>query len=519
MLLRILAIVYAVAMLNDSFVHLHVHSHYSLLMGLPKIKELVKTAKQRGFSAIALTDYGNMYGAISFYETCREEGIRPIIGCEMFVALNSRFDKRHKIDNRVSHIILLAESFEGYRNLMKLTSLAHLEGFYYRPRIDRELLQTYHEGIIALSSGGGGEIAELIAHGAAIERIDETVHFYKKLFGKDNFFLELVDHAEKEGQQEINDGYIAASKRCDVPLIVSRDVHYLKKDDADAQDILTCIKDGKTFDQPGRFSMRHIDRSLSDAEDIARRFGHIPEAFANTVRIAERCNVEIPLNTWHFPDFVIPEGTSYESELRRIVNDGLHNRYKHDQTKIVEYRERIEYELKIICERGFAPYFLVVSDFLDWSKQQGIVTTTRGSAAGSLVSYCINITSVDPMLYKLPFERFLNPFRPSPPDVDADFADYRRDEVIAYVTQKYGKDKVAQICTFGTMAARAALRDVGRALGRAYGWVDKIAKMVPLGSQGFPMTLSRALSMTPELKELYDTNGEVKQLIDLAQKI
>ena len=497
--------------------HLHVHSHFSLLTGLPKIKELVKTAKERGFSSLALTDYGSMYGMIKFFETCQKEDIKPIVGCEIFVALDSRFDKRHKIDNKAHHLVLLAEDFEGYRNLMQLSSLGHLEGFYYRPRVDRELLQKYSKGVIALSGCMGGEIPQLIAQGADDARVDEVIKWHIECFGKDNFFLELQDHPEKEGQMNVNNALIEAGKRNGLDVVVTRDVHYLNPDDNEAQDVLGCIKDGRQVDQPGRFTMRHVDRSLNTYEDMASRFGHVPEAMENTVKIAQRCNVEIPLGKWHFPDYKIPEGATHKSELNRLVYEGLRDKYSEEKQK--EYTERVEYELKIINDRGYAPYFLVVSDFLKWAKENKVVTTTRGSAAGSLVSYCIDITNIDPMHYKLPFERFLNPFRPSPPDVDADIADYRRGEVIKYVTDKYGADKVAQICTFGTMAARASLRDTGRALGISYGMVDKIAKLVPMGSQGFPMTLKTALEITPDLKKVYDEDKEIKRLIDLAQKI
>ena len=497
--------------------HLHVHSHFSLLTGLPKIKELVKTAKERGFSSLALTDYGSMYGMIKFFETCQKEEIKPIVGCEIFVAVDSRFDKRHKIDNQASHLVLLAETFEGYQNLMQLSSLGHLEGFYYRPRVDRELLQKYSKGLIALSGCISGEVPQLIAQGADDARVDEKIKWYVDCFGKENFFLELQDHPEKEGQMNVNNALIEAAKRNGLDVVVTRDVHYLNKDDNEAQDILGCIKDGRHVDQPGRYTMRHVDRSLNTYEDMLSRFGHVPEALSNTVKIANRCNVEIPLGKWHFPDYKIPEGTTHKSELTRLVYEGLAEKY--DEEKQKEYTERVEYELKIINDRGYAPYFLVVSDFLKWAKDNKVVTTTRGSAAGSLVSYCIDITNIDPMHYKLPFERFLNPFRPSPPDVDADIADYRRGEVIKYVTDKYGADKVAQICTFGTMAARASLRDCGRALGISYGRVDQIAKLVPMGSQGFPMTLKTALEITPDLKKVYDEDKEVKRLIDLAQKI
>ncbi len=499
-----------------NFVHLHVHSHYSLLTGLPKIKELVKAAKERGFEALALTDYGSMYGIIQFYEKCKEEGIKPLLGCEVFIAPRARHDKQPKIDAHASHLVLLAQTLEGYQNLMRISSIGHLEGFYYRPRIDKEVLRQYRSGIIALSGCMGGEIPQCIRNGATDTKVDEVIKEYTEIFGVNNFFLELQDHPEKEGQVEVNSALTKASKRTGTPLVVTRDVHYLNPVEAEAQDVLTCIKDGKTLDAPGRFTLRHVDRSLNDTQDITRRFKHVPEAISNTVAIAQRCTVEIPVDVWYFPDVTIAEGNTAEGALKGMVHTGLQKRFGGNVSH--ELVNRVQYELDVINKRGFAPYFLAVSDYIAWAKAKGIVTTTRGSAAGSLVSYCIGITNVDPVRFKLPFERFLNPFRPSPPDIDADFADYRRDEVIRYVTEKYGVENVAQICTFGTMAARASIRDVGRVLGYSYGMVDKIAKLVPFGSQGFPMTIKRALEISPEFKEAY-THPEVTRMVDLAQKI
>lgn len=498
------------------FVHLHVHSHFSLLTGLPKIKELVKTAKERGFKALALTDYGSMYGMIQFYEKCLEEGIKPLLGCELFLALQSRHDRRAKIDMSAYHLPMIAETFEGYQNIMRMSTIGHLEGFYYRPRIDKEVLRQYAKGVIAYSGCGGGEIPTMIRNGVSQEKVIETIREYVEIFGDGNFFLELQDHPEKEGQMQLNDTLVQLSKETGVPLIVTRDVHYLHTSDAEAQDVLTCIKDGRTLHEPGRNSFQHIDRSLCTGEEIARRFSHIPEALENTVKIAERCNVEVPIDQWHFPDVKLPEGKTAAEVLTAMTREGVLRRYS---TITQEIEERLAMELDVIITRGYDKYFLAVSDYINWSKSKGIITTTRGSAAGSLVSYAIGITNVDPLRFRLPFERFLNPFRPTPPDVDGDFADYRRDEVIKYVTDTYGHDKVAQICTFGTMAARASIRDVGRALGYSYAQVDKVAKLVPPGAQGFPMTISRALEESSELKEVYDKNPEVKRMLDLAKKI
>ncbi len=499
----------------SNFVHLHVHSHFSLLSGLTKIKPLVKTAKKRGFNALALTDYGSLYGAIEFYKTCKAEGIKPIIGFEAFLAPNGHLSKRPRVDNKTSHLVLLAETYEGYKNLMRLSTIGHIDGFYYRPRIDKELLRAHSKGIIALSGCMAGELSGLINGEATKEQLHSVIQEYVDIFGSDNFFLELQDHPEINGQINVNSALIAAGKELGVPLVVTRDVHYLNPEDAQAQDILTCIKDGKTVDQPNRFSLAHVDRSLCTAEEIAGRFSHIPQALENTVKIADRIDVEIPLNKWHFPPVDIPEGKNADEEL----HDQVYARIKDLVEVTPEITERIDYELDVIKTKGYSPYFIAVADFLKFARDNDIVVTTRGSAAGSLVSYAMGIVSVNPMFFRLPFERFLNPYRPSPPDVDMDFADDRRDEVIAYATEKFGKDAVAQIITFGTMAARGSVRDVGRALGFSYNFCDQVAKLIPFGAQGFPMTIERALKEEPELKKLHDSNADVKRLLEAAQKI
>ena len=494
------------------FVHLHVHSHYSLLDGLSKIKDLVKTAKTCGFSAIALTDHGNMYGAIEFYQACLKEEIKPIIGCEIYVAPKTRFDK--DTNHRYHHLLLLAKDYTGYRNLMKLSSLGFMEGFYYKPRVDKDLLKQYHEGIIASSACFAGEIPYYIRAGN-IEKAKAVALEYQEIFGKDNFYLELMDLPDLQGQMEVNDNLIKISKETGIPLIVTCDSHYLNSKDAEAQDILTCIRDGRTLDEPNRPSMQGTDLSLKSAKDIEARFKHIQEAIENTGKIADRVNIEIELNKWHFPNLDIPAGHNADTYLRELVYEKL--------PKLTEItpavRERVDYELDIISTKGYSPYFLTVADYVDYARTHGIMETTRGSGAGSIVSYAMGITTVNPLHFKLPFERFLNPYRPSPPDIDADFADDRRDDMIAYVTQKYGADKVAQIITFGTMAARGAIRDVGRALGYSYTFCDSVSKMIPMGAQGFQMTIAKALELEPELKKMYNENSEVKRLIDLAQKI
>ncbi len=500
----------------SKFTHLHVHSHYSLLNGLTKIKPLVKAAKKRGFDALALTDYGSMYGAIEFYRACQAEEIKPIIGFEAFVAPRSRHDKDPEHDKEVYNLTLLAENYDGYRNLMKLSSLGHLEGFFNeKPRIDLELLEKYHDGVIVLSGSIKGQIPQFLKNNK-IEEATELAKKYHDILGQDNFFLELQDHPAISGQVDVNTKLIQLSKDLNIPLVVTRDVHYLEPTDADAQDILTCIGNGWKVGQPNREDYRQVDRSLNTAQDISSRFRHVSEAIENTGKIADRVNIEIELDNWHFAPVDLPPGKTADQHLRdeafRCVTD-----FYPELTD--ELTKRIDYELDIIKTKGYSPYFICVADYVRYAKQNGIVESTRGSAAGSLVSYVLGITTVDPMRFKLPFERFLNPFRPSPPDVDTDFADDRRDEMIQYVTKKYGSDKVAQIITFGTMAARASVRDVGRAMGFAYGFCDQVAKLIPPGAQGFPMTIERALKEEPDLKKLYDTNEDVKKLLDLAQQV
>ncbi len=498
------------------FVHLHVHSHFSLLNGLTKVKRLVDTAKERGFKALALTDTGAMYGAIEFYQKCLKEEIKPIIGTEVFLGPRGHLDKDPEKDNSLYQLVLLAESFEGYQNLMRLTSISHLDGFFCdRPRVGRDLLKKYHKGIIAFSGNITGEIPQLLLQEKYEEAKKKAVEF-EEIFGKDYFYLELQDHPAVEGQLKVNNDLITISQETGIPMIVSRDVHYINPDDADAQDILLCIGKGWKVQQTDRDDYRHIDRSLNTAEDIVSRFRHVPEAIENTVKIADRIDIQIPLNDWHFAPVDIPKGKTDDEFLREQAYS-LVNNYYDDITE--EITTRLDYELGIIETKGYAPYFICVADYVKYAKDNGIVESTRGSAAGSLVSYVLGITTVDPIRFKLPFERFLNPFRPSPPDVDTDFADDRRDEMIEYVTKKYGKDKVAQIITFGTMAARASVRDVGRVLSFSYTFCDQVAKLIPVGAQGFPMTINRALNEEPDLKKLYDTNPDVKKLLDLAVKV
>lgn len=501
------------------YVPLHVHSHYSLLNGLAKIKPLVKTAKARGFDALALTDDGTMYGAIEFYRACEANEVKPIMGIDAFV-VNERplFDKEtgQAQEQHIYRLVLLAENYDGYRNLMVLTSKASLDGFYKgKPCMDKELLREYSKHIIALSGSIEGEVPQALLEND-YNKATNIAKEYEEIFGKGNFFLELNDHPAIEGQHAVNNRLIDIGKDTGIELVVTRNVHYLEPDQADAQDILRCISNGWKVDYLEREDFRDVDRSLNTADDIASRFSHIPEALENTGKIADRVHLEIELDNWHFAPVDLPPGKNADEHLHDET-------YKH----VTEYypeltdelRERIDYELGIIKTKGYSPYFICVADYVRYAKSHGIVESTRGSAAGSLVSYVLGITTVDPMRFKLPFERFLNPFRPSPPDIDTDFADDRREEMIEYVTKKYGEEKVAQIITFGTMAARAACRDVGRALGYSYTFCDQVAKLIPQGAQGFPMTIERALNEEPDLKKLYDSNPQVQTLLNLAEQV
>lgn len=499
------------------FVHLHNHSEYSLLDGLAKIDNMVSYAKELDMKALAITDHGNMYGTIKFYKSCLSHGIKPIIGCEIYVAKRTRHDKEAE-DKDYNHLILLAENETGYRNLMKIVSISNLEGFYYKPRTDLELLEKYHEGLICLSACVNGYVSDPLVR----NQEDEAVKRMKKLseiFGQDNFFLEIQHHLNVPPQEPLNEKLITLSKQYGIPLVATNDNHYIKKSDAEAQEILLCIQTQTTIETKDRkLSMiGSPDFYMKSADEMEALFIQTPEAIENALKIAERCNVKIRLGEWILPKFDVPDDKKPGDYLKELVYVGAEKRYGEVTEEI---KERIEYELSVIVTKGYETYFLTVADFVNWAKDHGIsVGPGRGSAAGSVVSYALSITDIDPFFFKLPFERFLNPLRPSAPDIDLDFADIRREEVIQYVTEKYGKDKVAQIITFGTMEAKGAVRDAGRALGMPYAGPDRISKMIPPGWQGHAMTIEQALKQSPELKQAYENEQETKRLLDLAQKL
>lgn len=499
----------------NRFVHLHVHSHYSLLDGLGKIPELVARAKELGMDALALTDHGAMYGAIEFYQECLKQGIKPIIGMETYVAPHKLTDKRPKIDDANYHLVLLAANRVGYENLMKLTTVAHIDGYYYKPRVDKELLRQHAGGLIALSACLSGEIPTALKTNNT-DRARALVAEYQSIFGKENFYIELQHHPDIPDQVTVNEKLIALARETGAPMVVTKDPHYIHPNDRDAQDVLLAIQTGKTINDPTRLTMKDFDASLSAPAEMMEAFKHIPEAFENTTRIAERVELKLELGKWNFPPVEIPPGKTADEILRERAIAGVNERLG-EMTKVAE--DRLNYELSVIEKRGFAPYFIAVADYVGWARARGIVVTTRGSAAGSLVAYSIKITTADPLFFKLPFERFINLERPTPPDMDVDFADDRRDEVIAYVTEKYGRDHVAQICTFGTMMARGAVRDVARALGYPYVVGDRISKMIPIGSQGFPMTIAKARRESPELAAFENADADARRILTLAEKI
>jgi len=494
------------------FTHLHVHSHYSLLDGLPKIDLLLDYAKELGMDSIALTDHGVLYGAIEFYKKAKERGIKPIIGCEVYTAYERLDQKRPNIDDKRYHLILLAKNEIGYKNLVKIVTKAHLDGFYYKPRVDDHLLRKHSEGLIAMSACLAGRIPRLIV-AKKFELAEELALKYQEIFGKDNFYLEIQDNPNIPEQKIVNETLIAMSKKYGIPLVATNDSHYLRLEDSEAQDILMLINTGAKATDADRLSVKSYDLSLRSSDDMIETFKHIPEAIENTRKIANACNLELELGITKLPKYEVPNGKTPDIYLKELSKKGLEKRYGKNPSK--EVIERLDYELSVIKETGFASYFLIIQDLVNWAKSQRIVVGPgRGSAAGSIVSYLINVTNVDPIKNELLFERFLNPERISMPDIDLDFTDRRRDEVIRYVAEKYGKDKVAQIITFGTMAARAVIRDVGRALEYEYSYCDRLAKMIPLG-----FTLSDTLEKIDEFRDLYETDEQARRLIDLGKKL
>ena len=496
-----------------AFTHLHVHTEYSLLDGSSKIKELAVRAKELGMDSMAITDHGAMYGVIDFYRAAREAGIKPILGCEVYVAPGSRFDRENVHgEDRYYHLVLLAENNEGYQNLMKIVSKGYVDGFYYKPRVDMEVLKTYHKGIIALSACLAGEVPRFLARGL-YEEAKEAVLKYQEIFGRGNYFLELQDHGIPM-QRQVNQGVIRLSRELDIPLAATNDCHYINAEDWEAHDILLCIQTGKKVADENRMRYEGGQYYVKSEEEMRELFSYIPEAIDNTAKIAERCNVEIEFGVTKLPRYEVPEGYDSWGYLNHLCSEGFKERYPEDDGTL---KERLEYELGVIKRMGYVDYFLIVWDFINFARSHGIaVGPGRGSAAGSIVSYCLKITNIDPIRYQLLFERFLNPERVSMPDIDVDFCYERRQEVIDYVVEKYGKDQVAQIVTFGTLAARGVIRDVGRVMDLPYSLCDQVSKMVPAELN---ITLDLALKKNPELKALYDTDEQVHKLIDMSRRL
>ena len=495
-----------------SFVHLHVHTEYSLLDGACRISGMMDRVKELGQTAIAITDHGVMYGCIDFYKAAKAAGIKPIIGCEVYVARRSIVDRVHGIDNDPYHLVLLCKDRKGYENLCLLVSEAFTKGFYGKPRVDLEMLRKHHEGLIALSACLAGAIPQYLM----MEDYDAAKAYALEMaaiFGPEHFYLELQDHDIPE-QRPVNQGVLRISRETGLPLVVTNDAHYLRREDAEMQDVLLCVQTGKTVDDANRMKFQTDEFYLKSEDELRKLFPNLSEAFENTAKIAQRCNLEFVFNEYHLPSFPVPEGYTNEAYFRKLCYDGFRERYSAPPQ---EYVDRLEYEIGVISRMGYVNYYLIVWDFIRYAKEQGIpVGPGRGSGAASIVAYCMHITEVDPMQYALIFERFLNPERVSMPDFDTDFCQERRGEVIDYVMRKYGKDHVAQIATFGTMAARGAIRDVGRALNFTYAETDVVAKLVP---NTLHITLKEALEVSPKLKEMYDGDERVKKLIDTARAL
>lgn len=465
--------------------------------------------------AIALTDNGNMYGAIEFYQACQKEGIKPIIGIDAYVAPRTRHDRQAGVDSKRIRLVLLAKNEAGYKNLIKLVTESHMTGFYYKPRIDAELIEKYHEGLICISPSFSGDIIQALKMSDE-EKAGALVAFYKKTYGPENFFIEITHHPEIEGHEERMTKLVAFARSTNTPIVAAHDVYYLNPDDRKAREVLMSIMNGGEAKESGGFDDSEEDFSFLSPEEIEKRFADTPDAVENTMKIADMCDLKLELGKWYFPNFIIEPGKTHDEVLRERVFKGIEEK---GLEKTEDFLKRVEYELLVIKNKGYSQYFLVVSDLLHYARTHGIYTTIRGSVAGSLVTYLAGITNVNPLEYKLPFERFLNPERPSAPDIDMDYADNRRDEMHAYAKEKYGADKFAQIGTFGTMMARGAVRDTARAMGFPYAVGDQISKLIPMGAQGFPMTIDIALDTVPELKDLYSKDNNSKTILDMARKI
>lgn len=498
--------------MSKDFVHLHVHTEYSLLDGFSRVKNLVARAKELNMSAVAITDHGCMFGAIDFFKVAKAEGIKPIIGCEVYTAPRSMRDKDPNYDKSQGHLILLAKDMQGYQNLIKLVSEAYVQGFYYKPRVDIDEISKYSEGIIALSACLAGDVSQALMN-RNYEKAKSIALRYKEIFGEDNYYIEIQDHNLPE-QKEVNSELIKLSKEIGVGLVATNDVHYVRKEDSKIHDILMCIQMGKTVNDPARMRFGSDEFYLKSRQEMESVFPDVQEALDNTVKIAQRCNVEFDFNTIHLPKYDVPSGYTPNEYLRMLCFKGLKERYENPSKEILE---RLEYELGVIEKMGYVEYFLITWDFINFARENSImVGPGRGSAAGSIVSYTLYITDIDPIKYSLLFERFLNPERISMPDIDIDFCYERREEVIDYVKRKYGDDHVAQIITFGTMGAKAAIRDVGRVLDVSYNKVDNIAKEIPFA---LGMTIDKALDTNPNLRKLYEEDGETKEIIDVSRKI
>jgi DNA polymerase-3 subunit alpha len=497
------------------FIHLHVHSEYSLLDGACRIGDLTQRAAELKMPALALTDHGNLFGAVEFYKECRAAGIKPIVGCEVYLAPGSRFERKSATPKEAStHFLLLAKNETGYHNLLKLVSAAHLEGQYYKPRIDKEILAQYSDGLIGTSACLAGEVARHIMAGRAKDAA-ESIDTFKNIFAPGDFYLEIADHGIPQ-QRQVATELFKYAKQFGLKIVATNDVHYVRKDDASAHDVLLCIQTGAKIADENRMRYHGPEFYLKTAEEMAALFAEAPDALAQTLEIAAKCDLKIELGVNKFPSYTVPEGETREGYLRRLCDDGMVRRFG-ERADDPELRQRLDFELDVLGKTGFTSYFLMVWDFIDYAKRHGIpVGPGRGSAAGSLIAYVIGITDLDPLRYGLFFERFLNPERISPPDIDVDFCYNRRGEVIEYVREKYGARSVAQIITFGTLGAKMAIRDVGRVMGLSYGEADRLAKMIPFDPK---MTLEKALADSPDFKRAYDEEDLTRQVIDSALKL